>query len=330
MRLPLALCLLLVAGCTERRFAGPPPVESAVAPPLVAGGDGAGALVLPPGAAPGVTDGPAPSWVEAVRLERWTEAAALIDALPEPTRERPALRYVRARAAVGTGDAARALTLLDGLEPSLPLLVADIARWRAEAQLVAGPFAPAAAYFARSHTAHDLTRAADAYQKAGDLPAARATADRAVAAHGKTSRDEVAARTRRADSARARGGDDAAEPDLRWVATHAAGTAEGRAAAEALDRRKRPLSPHERVLALDGLDPAGAGAAATAPVIEQVTGHEGDRRDPEPPGADPPGVPQGPGLGRREGLRPRGQGRTRRARSRRGAARAGHGPLPGA
>ena len=158
------------------------------------------------------------------------------------------MRYVRARAAVGTSDGARAVALLEALDPALPLLAADIARWRAEAQLLAGPYAPAAAYFSRSHGARDLTRAADAYLKAGDVPAARATAERAVAAaaHGKSSREEASARMKRAEIARSAGGDAAeaaAEPDLRWVATHVSGTFEGRAAAEALERMKRPLSP---------------------------------------------------------------------------------------
>ncbi len=272
MRLSLALCLL-VAGCSERRFAGPPPVETA--PPSLAGS--AAELAFVPDAAPPAPDAPAVSWLDAVRLERWGEAAALLDALPEPIRERPDMRYVRARAAVGSGDGARASTLLEGLEASLPLLAADVAHWRAEAQLLVGPYAIAAAYFARSPAARDLTRAAGAYQKAGDLPAARATADRAVAAAARAHslRDEATARARRADIAMAPGGDAgnaAAEPDLRWVATHAASTAEGRAAAEALERMKRPLSPRERISALDGLDPASTGTTVSAPAIEQVAG----------------------------------------------------------
>src|SRR6185312_8708516 len=110
--------------------AGPPPAESAAAP--TTGGPETGPPAPPGG------DGPANTWREAVRLERWSEAATLIDALPDDARARPDMRYVRARAAVGTGDGARAIALLDGLETALPLLGADVARWRAEAQLVAG------------------------------------------------------------------------------------------------------------------------------------------------------------------------------------------------
>ncbi len=238
------------------------------------------------------------SWLDAVRLERWSEAAVLLDALPEATRSRPDMRYVRARAAVGCGDGAQARTLLEGLEASLPLLTADIARWRAEAQLLVGPYAPAAAYFARSRTARNLTRAADAYQKAGDSAAARAVANRAVAAaaRAKSIREEATARAKRAEIARAAGGDAgdaAAEPDLRWVATRAASTPEGRAAAAALERMKRPLSPRERVSALDGLDPAATGTTASAPLINQVAGEpESPVTMGAPPGAaKPPGAP---------------------------------------
>jgi soluble lytic murein transglycosylase len=276
MRPSLALCFVLLAGCYERRFAGPPPSESA------GSGSPAASEVASAGsaAAPPLPEGAGGAWLEAVRLERWSEAATLIDALPEPFQARADMRYVRARAAVGTGDGARALTLLDGLETALPLLVADITHWRAEAQLLVGPYAPAAVYFARSRTARDLTRAADAFLKAGDLPAARATAEHAVAAaaHGKSSREEAAARMKRAEIARTpagEAGDAAAEPDLRWVATHAAGTPEGRAAAEALDRMKRPLSPKERLLALEGLDPVSAATAVTAPVLAPSEGADG-------------------------------------------------------
>jgi soluble lytic murein transglycosylase len=153
--------------------------------------EGTAVTVVAPEAPPA---GPAPSWIEAVRLERWADAAALIDALPEASRARPDMRYVRARAAVGSGDGARAVTLLDGLEAALPLLGPDVARWRAEAQLLAGPFAPAAAYFARSAKPRDLIRAAGAYEKAGDTASARSTADRAVAAAGHARHEEAAAR----------------------------------------------------------------------------------------------------------------------------------------
>ena len=208
-----------------------------------------------------------------MRLERWADAAALIDALPEASRARPDMRYVRARAAVGAGDGARAVTLLEGLEALLPLVAPDIARWRAEAQILSGPYAPAAAYLARSTKARDLIRAAAAYEKAGDPASARSTADRAVVAagHTKGTREEAAARMERARINEAHGGEAAAEADYRWVATHAAGTADGKAAADALDRMKRPLSPSERVAAVDGFVAPGGAEATT--VERAAVGH---------------------------------------------------------
>src|SRR5262249_18778211 len=43
-----------------------------------------------------------------------------------------------------------------------------------------------------------------------------------------------------------------AEADYRWVATRAPGSADGKAAAQALDRMKKPLSPKERAAVADG------------------------------------------------------------------------------
>jgi soluble lytic murein transglycosylase len=287
MRLLLALCFVISAGagCAERRLPGPqPPSDTgapAPAPSLAAVADSASAIATAPDASAPAAPG---SWIEAVRLEQWSDAAARIDALPESARNKPEMRYVRARAAVGMGDGKRALSLLEDLERALPLLVNDIQRWRAEAQLLAGPYAAAAAYFAKSRSSRDLVRAADAYEKAGDTGSARATIDRAVATagRGKGPRDEAIARMKRAEIFRAHGGDGAAEPDLRWVATHAAGTPEGRAAVDALEKMKRPLTPKERVTALDGIDPTGSGSAPNASMIERMA------KEAAPAGAKPP------------------------------------------
>ena len=42
--------------------------------------------------------------IQAMRIERWAEAARLIDAEPEMIRAQPAMRFARARAALGAGD----------------------------------------------------------------------------------------------------------------------------------------------------------------------------------------------------------------------------------
>lgn len=254
----LVLAVAALAGCAEHRFAGAPaPTASAAAP-------AAAESAAVTGDAPDAGASQEKAWIEAVRLERWAEAGPLLDALPEATRALPEMRYVRARAAVGVQDGARALPLLDKLEASLPLLAADIERWRAEAQLLAGPphASAGAAYLARSTRARDLTRAAAGYEKGGDLAAARATADRAVAAaaRGKSRREEAAARLTRARIAEAQSAGAVAEADYRWVATRAGGS-EAKAAAEALSRMKKPLSDKEKAALAE---PPGEEEAAPA------------------------------------------------------------------
>lgn len=282
----LPFCLALGAACAEARAPGPRTSDSVGLAPQLAGSAGAlpaGTIgLLTAGSEPGaVAQSVQQSWLEAVRVERWADAAALIDALPEGDRARPEMRYVRARAAIGAGDGARAISLLSGIEPHLPLLTADVARYRAEAQLLAGPYAEAAAYFSKSTKARDLVRASEAWDKAGDAAGARRAADQAVVAaqRAKSTRDEVHARMHRVRLLQARGAPDAAiDADLRWVATRAPNTPEGKAASDALDKMKRPLSPKERIDAMDGTadvapDPAatgsrnakGAGAAAAKP-----------------------------------------------------------------
>src|SRR4051794_2176023 len=122
MRSPLATCLLLLAaGCAERRAVVPPPIDNPVPPPAPSAAVADSAEVAAPAPSGSAAAAPVLSWIDAVRLERWPEAAALLDALPEATRMRPEMRYVRARAAVGTGDGARATALLEGVDAALPL-----------------------------------------------------------------------------------------------------------------------------------------------------------------------------------------------------------------
>jgi soluble lytic murein transglycosylase len=184
-----------------------------------------------------------------MRVERWDDAARLIDAEPEATRSIPAMRYARARAALGVGDGPRAKALLEGLDEKLPAIAADILRARAEAQVLAGSYAEAAAYFLQSSSAPDLLRAADAFAKAGMGTAARGAVERAIraAAHARNTHAEAAARRLRAELARSRGREVEAEPDYRWLATHLPGTSEAAAAESALARpRPRPRVEGQR------------------------------------------------------------------------------------
>jgi soluble lytic murein transglycosylase len=281
MRRTISLFSVSVAaltGCAEHRVAGPPPAESTSrAFPGLEAPTPAGASLLPgmspeaAGAASSPLNPAEMSWIEAVRLERWSDAGARLDALPEGDRRKPEMRYVRARAAIGAADAARAIPLLSGLEALLPLLAEDVARWRAEAQLVSGPYADAAVYFAKSTKARDLSKAAVAYDKAGDAANSRRCADLAVTAaiKSKSAREEARARMERARLLQARQGNPAAEPDYRWVAVHTPSSPDGRAATDALERMKRPLLPKERLQAIEGL--VGAGSPDALGEIERMS-----------------------------------------------------------
>ncbi|WP_437275865.1 lytic transglycosylase domain-containing protein [Sorangium sp. So ce375] len=268
---------LSLAACAEHHAAGPPPSQStarapAVAPPAADG-------LAPPAAdalaslAP-VVDG---AWVESVRLERWAEAAERLDALPMEQRALPSMKYARARVALELGHHGKVVELLHGLEQELPLLAREVARYRAEAAFVAGPFLVAAAYFEGTGSAPGLARAALAYLKGGDLKRARALADRAVAAaqRARRSRDEAAARMARARvqlgvrDAAERPGEKAAaaalaHADLRWIVKSAPSSPDGREAAALLAAVPGQLSQAERLQKVDAMVAGGSATEAIA------------------------------------------------------------------
>ncbi|MFO0762025.1 MAG: transglycosylase SLT domain-containing protein [Byssovorax sp.] len=279
LALPL-LALTLAQGavfsaCAERRVPAPPPAGT---PPTLEAQAPATAEAAASSVPEAASATAGASWIEAVRLERWREAAPLIDALPDAERARPAVRYVRARAALATGDHARAASLLAGLENELPLLSADVIRYRAEAALEAGPFAEAAAYFAKSTRPRDLAKAALAFDRAGDAASARRYADQSVAAaqKAKGARDEPFTRMARARLHQAHGEQAAAEIDLRWVAVRAPSSAEGKEAVAALDAMKKTLTSTERSQAIDSLVESGSPDAASE--IEKLGKEQGAAR----------------------------------------------------
>lgn len=261
MRLALLTSLLLLSACAERKAAPPPPEPVTPTPTQVASVamlEDAGAELVD--AAP-----PPPSWVDLVRREKWVDAAQAIDALPTDEQSKPEMKYARARCAISAGDGAKAIELLSGLESAAPAIERDVARARAEAQFLAGPFTEAAAFYAASDKPRDLARAADAFVKAKDMTSARRLADKAVltAQRSKSKRDEAAARRARA---RVLGSvlPALAEPDLRWLATKAPATPEGLAAADDLEKQKKALNEQEKKEAVEGLLDAGSPAAKTA------------------------------------------------------------------
>jgi soluble lytic murein transglycosylase len=181
----------------------PAVVASASAPPKAA---------LPPSAT---------SYSGLVRAERWADARAVLEALPEPERAQPETRFVRARVALELDDAQSALTLLDGLHTALPQLAPQIAEARARAQLRVGPFAEAARYFEQRGDNESLLSAASAYQQDAALAKARLALDRVLARLAKSKRArsvEVRARALRASLASEMGDKGTAIADYRWLA----------------------------------------------------------------------------------------------------------------
>jgi len=174
---------------------------------------------VPSGTAAGSTAAQ-PSWPALVRDEQWEAAWRMIEALPETEKSTPEVRYVRARIALERGEAAAALPLLDGLETGLPLLVEDVAHWRAEARLSVGPYAEAGEWFAARLTASSQLDAARAFEKAKDAHRARAAADRVLATDKRTRAQEAEARALRVRVADPPG--DSERIDERWLAVQGA------------------------------------------------------------------------------------------------------------
>jgi len=226
--------LALLAGCSRGAASVAPGVEATVVPSAA------------PEASASTEDrdaAPEAPWSVLVRDEQWDAAWQRLEALPEADKTRPEVRYVRARVALMRGDAAAALPLLDGLESALPLLASDLAARRAEAMLVVGPFADAAAWYSARSSAAAQLDAARAFEKAKDPRRAHAAADRVASAEKRTRGQEAEARALRVRVTDPPG--DAERADARWLATVGADLP---AAAEAL----------ELVAKLDPAHPLGA------------------------------------------------------------------------
>ena len=226
------LAWLLVAACD--RAQGAPGAGASAVPALAHG-----APALASAAAPLPSPAKLPEYAALVRAERWADARAALEALPEAQRSAPELRFVRARVALELDEAAVVLPLLEGLEAALPPLSAQIASTRARAQLEVGPFPDAAKYFEQHADTEGLLSAALAYQRGLELPKARLTLDRALARLGKSKRArsaEVRARAMRAPLAAQMGDKGTATADYRWLALAAPLRPESDAALQALER----------------------------------------------------------------------------------------------
>lgn len=161
---------------------------------------------------------PVEKWQDAVREERWSDALAAMGA-PYPN-EAPMERLARALALVETGEGEKAQTPLTSLESALPLLGDMIARLRARAQAISGPFASAGDWFAKQSAPADWLEAARAYEKGKDAAKARAAAARVVTASGASRAQQAEARALRVRVGGGSGKDDT--DDTLWLFAHAA------------------------------------------------------------------------------------------------------------
>ncbi|HTJ82479.1 MAG TPA: transglycosylase SLT domain-containing protein [Polyangiaceae bacterium] len=257
----IAILAVASAGCSEAAGVGAPPAHSTaessgLEPAAVAASSASSASSAPPAPAP------SPTWASAVRLERYGEAKALLDALDPAEKDKPEIRFVRARVAIELKQWAEVGPLLEGV--TMPLFEEDIARMRAEAAAEVGPFAVAAAFFEREGKPRDLVRAARALAKTDDKKGALKLADRALKEAERLRRqsDQRAAHAARADILDALGKHAEAIGDLKWLVTQAPETTDGRAARKALEPDKKALTDKDKRAVIDGLLEAGAGKEA--------------------------------------------------------------------
>ncbi len=198
-------------------------------------------------------------WTEAIREGHWKEAEEALAALPEGEQKKPEVRFARARVSLALGKHADAVARLEKLEDDLPLLRDAIAKVRAQAALVVGPYDRAAEWYAGRPNAASWMISADAWDKAGDPVRARAQCDRILAADKRPRALEEKARALRMKLARAKDGDAAAAADARWLATNALDDATASAGNELLEKLTRvaPLSAEDLIARSKVLADAG-------------------------------------------------------------------------
>jgi soluble lytic murein transglycosylase len=204
------------------------------------------------------------------------EAARSLEALPEARQKSPDVRYARARVALALGDPKAALPFLQKLENDLPLLSREIARDRAECELEVGPHESAAKVFAALPDAASAMKAGLAYQRAGQLPLARASFDRALRVLGGDEGAEatsirVKTRAARATLFESQSDSGNSAQDLRWLALEAPSSPEGKSAEDRLAVLRPPvhLTSEQRLQSAKKLAESGDLQAALA-IIDAV------------------------------------------------------------
>jgi soluble lytic murein transglycosylase len=214
-------------------------------------------------------------WTEAIRADKWREAETAIAALPPGEQNKPEVKFARARVALALGKHADAVAKLDKLEDDLPLMRDAIAKTRAHAALVAGPFDKAAEWYGGRPNAASWIIAAGAWEKAGDSARARAQCDRVIGADKRSRGNEEKARTIRMRLVR-KDGDAAAAGDARWLATNALDDTTASSAGDLLEKlpKPAPLTPDELIARARVLADAGRSDEALK-VVERAANASG-------------------------------------------------------
>ena len=276
-RAVLVALLDCLPGCAER-VTGVPPMQSTGRPPqpLSAGATADPAAASAPGGAPGRAPAPrTEAWAEAVRAERWAEAAPCSTRCRRPPGAAGDPLRAGARRDRAEGRR-RAVSLLAGLEAALPALARDVARWRAEAAAEAGPFAEAAAYFARGSKRARFCARRRRSTRAATPPGRCAMAewrDRGAEGEARARRGR-GARALRARLYEAGGKTVSAVTDFRWLATKAAARRKGLPPPRRWRASNRRSPPRSGWPAIGEMIQRGAATEALAEV-ERIEGKAG-------------------------------------------------------
>jgi peptidoglycan lytic transglycosylase len=223
-----------------------------------------------------------PPWADALRAQRYKDAARAFEALPEDAQHSAEVRFAWARARLELGQAPAALPLLTGLRESLPVLATQVDDLRGQVLLAAGPPAEAAKLLELRGDAQSLADASKAWLEAGDAERALKVAERGLANLGKTrgARErEVILRHARGLAAEKLGRQALWAGDFRFVALEAPLSEEAKTAVMKLAQLgdRSPLSAADRLTRARALSAAGRVAELEAelsfvePVASRLT-----------------------------------------------------------
>jgi soluble lytic murein transglycosylase len=267
------LLLLALGACHSK-----PDSPFHVAPPAL----GKSAPTTRPAKAETVPLEPPPPWAEALRAQRYRDAERAFEALPPEAQHGAEVRFAWARTRLELGQAAAGLTLMAGLEASLPAIAPQVSELRGELLLAAGPAAEAAKLLEARGDAASLASASRAWLESGDPERAVKVAERGLASLPKKGRaaheHELSLRFARGMAAEKLG-----RPvwpgDLRFVALEAPLSDDAKTAVAKLAQLgdKSPLSPNDRLARARALAAAGRVADLESelsfiePVIGRIT-----------------------------------------------------------